>query len=173
MDILVKNVPQSASILHINDHYSVRRAVEFYWTSGYPISQAPDKQSQQIKFYKQQGWQPEHLYLNIPKEDHYPIIIKRAQEMIDNGLIDEVKGLISQGYENLKPVQSIGYKETVAFIKGEISTKEELIERIFISTRRLAKSQRTWFQSVQSKKEFNSLTGYSDALKKAKSFLGS
>ena len=149
----------STEKLHINDHYRVRRAVEFYWTSGYPISEAPLRQNQETKFYKTQNWDPKHIYLNIPKEDHYEIMLQRTKNMIQAGLIDEVKNLVKQGHKDCKPLQSIGYKETIDYLDGKIESQDELIEKIFISTRRLAKAQRTWFQSVTKKEEFNPLDG--------------
>ena len=169
-EILEEHDKPSTQKLHINDHYRVRRAVEFFWTSGYPISEAPSRQKQETKFYKTQNWSPKHIYLNIPKEDHYPIMLQRTQNMIQNGLIDEVQALIDRGLRDCKPLQSIGYKETLDFIDGKIESQEELIEKIFISTRRLAKAQRTWFQSVEKKEEFNPLDGLEPIINYALNF---
>ncbi len=78
--------------------------------------------------------------------------------MFEDGLLDEVKSLLSSGFDgNEKPLQSIGYKETVDFLQGKISNHEELIERIVISTRQLAKSQRTFFAKVTPKWTHNPL----------------
>jgi tRNA dimethylallyltransferase len=81
--------------------------------------------------------------------------------MIDAGLEKEVKDLLAQGFRtNLKPLLSIGYKETIQFLNQEIKTKEELIERIAISTRQLAKSQRTFFKKITPKITLNPLTDH-------------
>ena len=75
--------------------------------------------------------------------------------MLQRGLIEEVKGLLSSGFSGLeKPLQSIGYKESLDFIFGVYLSIAECRERIIISTRRLAKSQRTWFNRDKLKEEF-------------------
>ena len=53
-----------------------------------------------------------------------------------------------------KPLQSIGYKETIEYLKTELS-KDEYVEKIFISTRQLAKAQRTFFNKMEHKLEYN------------------
>ncbi|MFA5584682.1 MAG: hypothetical protein WDA09_10760, partial [Bacteriovoracaceae bacterium] len=70
-----------------------------------------------------------------------------------------------------KPLQSIGYKESLDYIKGEISSVEELIERINISTRQLAKSQRTWFNRDKDKFEFHPLSQRQEIFEKVSEFL--
>ena len=65
--------------------------------------------------------------------------------MLELGLVDEVKGLLSQGLESWAPLQSVGYKEVLMMLKenkNEAWLKEEIIK----NTMRLAKKQRTWFQ---------------------------
>jgi tRNA dimethylallyltransferase len=135
--------------LHANDHYRIRRAVEYFWTTNKPFSEA--KKSHDVSQEKQKeiihsNWDCLLLYLDIPKEEHYEIIKKRTKTMFDLGLIEEVKNLLAQGFSGKeKPLESIGYKEVQAFLRGEL-TLESCEELIFISTRQLAKSQRTWFK---------------------------
>ena len=76
--------------------------------------------------------------------------------MLENGLLDEAKELSANFSHDLKPLQSIGYKEVIGFIRGEYPSIEECLERIIISTRQLAKAQRTWFKKVE-KHSFNPL----------------
>ena len=103
-------------------------------------------------------WDVLHIYLNIPKEEHWKIIEKRTDKMLQRGLIEEVKGLLSSGFSGLeKPLQSIGYKESLDFIFGVYHSIAECRERIIISTRQLAKSQRTWFNRDKLKEEFHPL----------------
>jgi len=79
--------------------------------------------------------------------------------MVENGLIEEVEELMTNNFTGSeKPLQSIGYKETLDFLKGEISSKEALIEAISISTRQLAKAQRTFFSKVTPKTSLNPLS---------------
>lgn len=70
----------------------------------------------------------------------------RVDNMIGNGLIQEVKGLLASGFrDGITAPQAIGYKEIVAALDGRI-TMEEAIESIKVSTCRYAKRQRTWFK---------------------------
>ena len=56
-----------------------------------------------------------------------------------------------------KPLLSIGYKETIQFLQGKLENEKAYRERINISTRQLAKAQRTFFKKVQHKNTFNPL----------------
>lgn len=172
INFLKKHDKKSFEKLHPNDHYRIRRAVEFYWSSNYPISLAPQKQKEQIPKYKEMNWNLFHCYLNIPRENHYPIIIERTKKMIADGLIQEVENLMKLGYTGReKPLKSIGYKEVFSYLSEKNKNINKLQEDIFISTRQLAKAQRTWFQSVRDKFEFNPLENYQDAFLKAQEFL--
>ena len=84
--------------------------------------------------------------LHIRREILYDRINKRVDVMIDNGLADEVKGLLSMGYSpESKSMQSIGYRHIVDFIKGNRSW-EETVRTLKRDTRRYAKRQLTWFR---------------------------
>jgi tRNA dimethylallyltransferase len=101
------------------------------------------------------NWNVFHCYLDLDKDKHFEIIQSRTKKMLSDGLIDEVKSLIGQGFDGSeKPLLSIGYKEVFEYINGVHATLEEMEERINISTRQLAKSQRTWFKKVE-KQQFN------------------
>ena len=162
---------ESFARLHANDHYRVRRAVEYFWTTGISLSSANAK----LKKMKEErggnahGWKLLDLYLDIPKVEHLPIIYKRTEEIIKMGLIDEVKGLLAQGFTGKeKPLESIGYKEAQSFLAGDL-TETELKEEIDIATRQLAKAQRTWFKG-QKKTFFHPLRDRELILKMVKEF---
>lgn len=73
-------------------------------------------------------------------------IDERVDQMVRDGLIDEVQGLLEKGLrEGITAPQAIGYKEIVSALDGEISL-EEAIEQIKVATHRYAKRQRTWFR---------------------------
>jgi len=77
----------------------------------------------------------------------YDRINKRVDAMIEKGLVDEVKGLLDRGYsENLKSMQSIGYRHIVDFIKRGLSW-DETLRTLKRDTRRYAKRQMTWFNA--------------------------
>lgn len=175
LKLLEKNDPESFKRYHSNDHYRIRRAVEHWWTHQIPLSSVrnlKDKENKELKNTNIHGWDTYHIHLDIPKDLHFKIIQSRTHNMIKNGLLDEVRSLLNSGFsEDLKPLQSIGYKEAVDFIKGNIQTISELEEKINISTRQLAKSQRTWFKKIKDKKSFNPLTDENELLETAVNFL--
>lgn len=160
---------------HENDHYRIRRAVEHYWTTGAPLSLAretKDDANQVLASSNVHGWDVLHVYLDLPKDEHLKIIEKRTDRMLANGLVDEVRGLLAQGFTGEeKPLQSIGYKETLDFISGKYRTLEECRERIVISTRQLAKSQRTWFNRDSSKMTFHPLKNNNEILQTVEHFI--
>ncbi len=144
---------------HANDHYRLRRAVEHWWTTGLPLSSArieKDQSNENLGKPSIHDWDLLHIYLNIPKEEHSKIIENRTDRMLATGLIEEVKDLLARGFNGLeKPLQSIGYKETLDFIFGVHKSLKDCRERIIISTRQLAKSQRTWFNRDEFKESFH------------------
>jgi len=92
----------------------------------------------------------------------YDRIEKRSKIMLQNGLQDEVTGLLELGYSaELKSMQAIGYSHMLKFIQGEW-TKTELLEKLTRDTRRYAKRQFTWFNKINEidwveKENFNSV----------------
>jgi tRNA dimethylallyltransferase len=160
LDILEKNDPLSFERYHCNDHYRIRRAVEFFW--GNKVIFSAQRKSKELENIKQKNWPSNqwdifHIYLDLPKDEHWEIIQARTKKMISMGLVDETEELLKKFNSELKPLKSIGYKEAISWLKGnEFKSKEDFIERIDISTRQLAKSQRTWFQKVE-KKQYHPL----------------
>ena len=159
IQILKEVDPVSYKHYHANDHYRIRRAVEHFWHNQTPFSKVREsmlegrEDNSNIKKY---NWDIFHIYLDLPKDEHFKIIQKRTKQMLNLGLIEEVKSLLNKGFTGEeKPLQSIGYKECIAHLNGELSL-EEMEERINISTRQLAKAQRTWFKKIK-KKEFHPL----------------
>ena len=74
-------------------------------------------------------------------------VARRAKVMLDSGLIEEVKDLLEKGIEeNPNAANAIGYRESIAFLKGEI-TEDELLPLIVKNTNGLVKKQKTWFRS--------------------------
>ena len=95
---------------------------------------------------QQKKTRPFHIIkigINRPREELYERINQRVVKMIEQGFIDEVKGL----YEcrNLNALQTVGYKELFRYLDGEW-TIDEAIERIQGNTRKYARKQLTWFK---------------------------
>lgn len=175
-EILRHHDPGSYGRYHENDHYRIRRAVEHWWANGSPFFDERLRKNSDNSVLvgpTVHGWDIFHAYLDLPKDEHHGIIEKRTDRMLEKGLIEEVRGLLDQGFTGLeKPLQSIGYHEVLDYIRGVHKTQAECRERIIISTRQLAKSQRTWFNRDPSKHLFHPLEEKDRLRNEIKKFLG-
>ncbi|WP_036226100.1 tRNA (adenosine(37)-N6)-dimethylallyltransferase MiaA [Mesoaciditoga lauensis] len=121
-----------------NDKLRAIRALEVYILSGQPISTLWNKRKEDKRFII--------FVLNMKREALYDRINKRVDKMFKEGLVEEVKKLIEMGFsKDLPAMKSIGYKEVVKYLEGEMSF-EECKEEIKKQTRRFAKRQLTWFR---------------------------
>ncbi len=159
LEHLKKNDPQSLINLHENDHYRLMRAVEHFESTGTKISDQKKELDEQNPYDFSSiihPWNILHIYLDLPKDEHFEIITKRTKEMFAQGLMQEIESLQKAGFSlTEKPLASIGYKEAIEFKNGQFENAEQCIERISISTRQLAKSQRTFFNKITPKESFN------------------
>lgn len=152
IEILKEHDPTSYKKLHINDHYRIRRAVEHWWYTNIAFSEVSiqqDKKNLINPFWKTQGWEYITLYTDVNKNQHQRLIEERTSSMLKSGLIEEVQQLLKSFTGKEKPLQSIGYKEVQDFLNSKLKTIEELEMAINISTRQLAKAQRTWFKNLE------------------------
>lgn len=95
------------------------------------------------------------IVLNRDREILYNRINKRVDIMMESGLIEEVKKLLSMGYDkNLISMQGIGYKEIIKYLEGEY-TLDEAVEIIKRDSRRYAKRQITWFKRYKDSEWFD------------------
>lgn len=135
---------ESAAAIHENNVRRVIRALEYYEQTGEKISEHNEREKQKTSPYNFA-----YFVLNQPREVLYKRIDKRVDLMIEQGLVEEVKGLMEKGYgRNLVSMQGLGYKEIYSYLQGEIS----LSEAIYIlkrDTRHFAKRQLTWFKREQ------------------------
>lgn len=84
--------------------------------------------------------------LHHPRKVLHERISKRADQMLDAGLIDETKHLLDEGYSrNLQAFNTVGYKQVIQFLDGKIS-KKQMIKDMKTATRRYAKRQITWLR---------------------------
>lgn len=91
-------------------------------------------------------YNPYLIVLNTEREVLYNRINKRVELMFEQGLEDEVKGIINDYGTELQALGAIGYKEMLPYLKGAVS-KEETISAISQNSRRYAKRQLTWFRN--------------------------
>lgn len=141
-DKLAKVVPAAAARLHPNDLRRVIRALEVYYLSGDTISQ--DKLSDQ----KELLYDALVIGLTMDRKLLYSRINQRVDQMMEQGLVDEVAGLLAKGIPaTCQAMQGIGYKEIVRYLQGEMDlfTATENIKQ---ATRNFAKRQLTWYRKM-------------------------
>lgn len=138
---LTKVDPKSAEKIHANNVKRVIRALEFYEENHYPISRHNQQEQE-----KESPYNLAYFVLNMPREILYGRIDQRVDQMLSEGLLDEVKALKAMGCDrSLVSMQGLGYKEILAYLEGEISL-EEAIRILKRDTRHFAKRQITWFK---------------------------
>ncbi|HEV7329657.1 MAG TPA: tRNA (adenosine(37)-N6)-dimethylallyltransferase MiaA [Flavisolibacter sp.] len=92
---------------------------------------------------KQRPFEVVRLALDLPREELYLRINHRVDNMMEQGLLEEVRSLLS--YQHLNALQTVGYKELFNYLNGEASL-EEAVDAIKRNTRHYAKRQLTWFR---------------------------
>lgn len=131
---------QAMEKISINDKKRIFRVLEIFHSTG------KTKTEQEIESKKLENPYKFIVFgIDMEREKLYERINKRVDIMINNGLIDEVKKLISKYKELPTAIQGLGYKEVVTYLNNEI-TFEEMVEKIKLETRHYAKRQLTWFR---------------------------
>lgn len=164
---LTKTDPEYAAKIHLSDHYRIGRAIELIRSQGKSVTQI------QKEFAEAREEFPYPLLKLGPTWDREVLrarIRQRCQQMLDRGLIAEVKQLLDEGLEGWAPMSSVGYKEVVQMLRGELK-EAELLEALSINTAQLAKRQRTWFQRDKEIHWFEGGSGYSQARTLVEKFL--
>jgi tRNA dimethylallyltransferase len=134
--------PATAERLHPHDTYRIIRALEVYERTGQPISTL-----RQRHLFQEGPYQTLKIGLQKEREELYRRIDARVDEMIGEGLKEEVARILEMGYApSLKAMQSLGYKQIISHLQGEYDLAEavRLIKR---DTRRYARRQVTWFKA--------------------------
>ncbi len=131
----------SAQKISSSDTQRIIRAVSVFRQTKIPISHYQKQHS-----FKHIRYQPLFIGIRIDREILRSQIRERVYQMFDHGFIDEVRSILYMGYiRDLKPLQSIGYKEVVQYIFGEIDY-QSAVENTITRTQQYAKRQMTWFQ---------------------------
>lgn len=138
---LQKVDPKSAQIIHAHNVKRIIRALEFYQMTGEKISEHNTKQRE-----KSSPYQFAYFVLQDERAKLYKRIEARIDEMLQDGLIEEVTALKEMGLKRgMVSMQGLGYKEILAYLDGEC-TLEEAVEILKRDTRHFAKRQITWFK---------------------------
>ncbi|MEQ2371886.1 tRNA (adenosine(37)-N6)-dimethylallyltransferase MiaA [Blautia sp. CLA-JM-H16] len=140
-NMLAEVDPKSAKEIHENNVKRVIRALEFYKQNGNRISEHNEEQKEHESPYDLA-----YFVLNAPRPLLYERIDTRVDEMLDNGLVEEVKHLQEMGcHRGMVSMQGLGYKEILAWLEGEYPY-EEAVRILKRDTRHFAKRQLTWFR---------------------------
>ena len=137
--------PKEATIIHKNNRKRVLRAIEIYLINGEAKSSINAKQEHKAIY------DVTFLFKDISRDVLYERINQRVDKMINDGLIDEVKSLLTIYDSNLQSLQAIGYKEIIGYLSNLYSL-EEAIELLKKNTRNYAKRQLTFI-----KHQFNAI----------------
>ena len=144
LTILKKLNPHGLGELDVLNPRRVMRGLERCLTSGKTLLELKKEFEGQEKPYA--GFEKRVLWLDRGNEEIESRIAKRTEQMLENGLLREAEKLVSSGiYNNPSASNSIGYRECIACLKGEI-TELDLAKEINNSTRRLVSKQRKWFR---------------------------
>ncbi len=142
--LLEKEDPTAAQRLHPNDVKRVIRALEVVRLTGKSIDQHGGDFSNRAN--AEIPYEPTIIGLTMPREKLYERINLRVDIMLEQGLLEEARGIYEAGYDlSLPALQGLGYKQLFKHFSGEYSL-DEAIEAIKLETRHFAKRQLTWFR---------------------------
>jgi tRNA dimethylallyltransferase len=147
--------PETSARLQPNDMQRIQRALEVYAITGQTMTQLHAKQSAQSFPYR-------ILKLALIPGDRSVLharIATRFQQMLDDGLVEEVRALLKK-YPSLTmestSMRCVGYRQVLEYMQGEYSL-EELCDRGIFATRQLAKRQLTWLRGMEDTVELDCL----------------
>ncbi len=130
-----------ASRLHPRDQVRIVRALEVFELTGRRLSEL-----QEAHGFTEKPFRLLKIGIGPEREELYRRIDLRVERMMADGLLDEVKSLLNRGFSpSLKAMQTIGYRESILHLQGELDL-DDAISRIQRDSRRYAKRQLTWFR---------------------------
>jgi len=138
--ILMRVDPVAAAKVHANDARKLIRAIEVCLSARGPITE-------QWKLGRDalQGFRILRIGLDPERVKLYQRVNARVQAMFDAGLVEETRELLETYGEAARPMQSIGYKQVVQLLKGELD-RDNAISAVQQAHRNYAKRQMTWFR---------------------------
>jgi len=141
---------EGAAMISSNDKQRIIRYLEINYMTGQRVSQVFKMKSNQ----KIQNVDYVKVALSIDRESVNTLINQRVDQMIRDGLVQEVVELKKKYNKKIKPFNSIGYKEISLYLNSEVSL-DKAVELIKIRTRQFAKRQRTWLRKDEEIKWFD------------------
>ncbi len=134
--------PEAARRIPLADRKRILRALEIYYETGETLTQH-DRRTQALP----PRFSPLWIGLDFEsRAELYERIDRRVERMVEQGLLDEIRGLLQSGVPaRCTAMQAIGYKEFIDVLAGS-APLPEAIAQVQQSSRRYAKRQRTWFR---------------------------
>jgi len=145
----------SAARIHVNDISKTIRALEVCLIARQPLSKMFEQGRDALT-----GFRAIKIGLNPPREELYARLDRRFVDMVEAGLLEEVRRILAAGVSpNVKPFESLGYKQALAVVRGQLSL-DQAVASAQMETRRYAKRQMTWFRR---EKDVTWFTGFGDS----------
>lgn len=133
--------PEAAAHIHPHDWVRLTRALEVYYQTGVPISRLQKERRQET------GLKPIYLGAFRPRPQLYERINRRVDQMMAEGLLDEVRALLFRYPPSAPGFRTIGYQELIPHLMGAYSL-EEAVRRIKRNTRLYARKQLRFFRKL-------------------------
>jgi tRNA dimethylallyltransferase len=143
--LLQSRDPDMAARIHPRNRVRIIRALEVLELTGRRLSEL-----QASHAFADRPFATLKIGLSPDRDELFRRIDRRVEMMLEAGLVDETRRLLEKGYSpRLKTLQTIGYRECIQYLQGEITLDEArfLIQR---ATRQYAKRQLTWFRKDES-----------------------
>lgn len=132
--------PAGAANIHPNDVPKAIRAIEVCLGTRRPMSEQWKSGRDAL-----QGFRILRIGLNPPRTELYARINRRVKTMFDTGLVEETRGIVEKYGECARPLTSIGYKQALQLLKGELD-RQTAVAAVQQAHRNYAKRQMTWFR---------------------------
>lgn len=133
--------PAAAARIHPNDRLRIVRALEVFQQTGRPLGELWAEHALGAPRYD--AWS---VALDRPRPELYEVIRARTRAMIDAGLVEEVRGLIERWGPDVRPLDSVGYRQIKEHLLEGVPL-DEAERRIYKATRIYTRRQRTWFRA--------------------------
>jgi len=160
--------PPSAVRISPRDWSRAMRALEVYFQTGKRISDSQPRTPPPPEF----ALRIRVIALNPPRAELYAGINKRADEMFERGLVEEVESLIASGVPaSAKAFQAHGYRRVVEYLEGK-RTREDALNQMKLDTRHYAKRQLTWWRAWPDVKWIDRFGDEPEAFEEARQVIG-
>ena len=145
----LEKIDKNSSLkIHQNDTQRIKRAIEVFLATGKELSKWQAENKKEINEVISESNLIQIAIKPQDKDIHREIIAKRFKGMINNGLIEELEGILGRKgmSPNSQSIKRLWYRQVCEYLAGDYSL-DDMIDRGINSTRQLAKRQMTWMRS--------------------------